>query len=326
MDRLKSKSGNEFESGKERFKEARKTATHAFYNEGLIVKDRIFAAKLRECVRRCLSVSKALKLQSSGVKRFFKISIVYQLSVKYFQCSSKADRCKLDFLEATGHLVNIAFNNMNDIVMIKGDAPNSIYVCDNTGQLKFQFQRESYPYPRVSMNISNENEIIISANVRNRAIQIYTVEGKLKKVINLPEEHRVVGVAFHQFIFKIFVLSFEYKTASYFLLCYSATGDLESSTFFSEWTGKRFRPRPNIVSNQNVPIAVVCPREIVNKTYCFLRTQSISILLYTKSQRNDKLKRTTYENTLNILFLKLMTLNLIWNTAMSILSKGRVFT
>ena len=64
----------------------------------------------------------------------------------------------------------------------------------------------------------------------------------------------------------------------------------------------------------------------VNKTYCFLRAQSISILLYTKSQRNDKLKRTTYENTLNILFLELVTLNLIWNPTMSILSKGRVFT
>ena len=50
------------------------------------------------------------------------------------------------------------------------------------------------------------------------------------------------------------------------------------------------------------------------------------VLLKTKSQRNDILKRTTYENTLNILFLKLMILNLIWNTTMSILSKGRVFT
>ena len=50
------------------------------------------------------------------------------------------------------------------------------------------------------------------------------------------------------------------------------------------------------------------------------------VLLTRDSKRNDELKRTTNENTLNILFLKLMTLNLIWNTTMSILSKDSVFT
>ena len=37
----------EFESSKERFKDARKEATHAFCNEALNIQDRIFAAKLR---------------------------------------------------------------------------------------------------------------------------------------------------------------------------------------------------------------------------------------------------------------------------------------
>ena len=37
----------EFESAKERFKDARKEATHAFCNEALNIQDRIFAAKLR---------------------------------------------------------------------------------------------------------------------------------------------------------------------------------------------------------------------------------------------------------------------------------------
>ena len=37
----------EFESAKERFKDARKRATDVFYNEGLNIQDRIFAAKLR---------------------------------------------------------------------------------------------------------------------------------------------------------------------------------------------------------------------------------------------------------------------------------------
>jgi hypothetical protein len=38
---------NESESAKERFKDARKRATHAFCNEALNVQDRIFATKLR---------------------------------------------------------------------------------------------------------------------------------------------------------------------------------------------------------------------------------------------------------------------------------------
>ena len=38
---------NESESAKERFKDARKRATHAFCNEALNIEDRIFAAKLR---------------------------------------------------------------------------------------------------------------------------------------------------------------------------------------------------------------------------------------------------------------------------------------
>ena len=33
------------------------------------------------------------------------------------------------------------------------------------------------------------------------------------------------------------------------------------------------------------------------KHTAFLRSQSVSILLYTKSQRNEKVKQTVYENT-----------------------------
>ena len=45
--KLKTQSDEEFESAKKRFEEARKTATHAFFNEALSIKHRIFAAKLR---------------------------------------------------------------------------------------------------------------------------------------------------------------------------------------------------------------------------------------------------------------------------------------
>ena len=39
------------------------------------------------------------------------------------------------------------------------------------------------------------------------------------------------------------------------------------------------------------------------KHTAFPRSQSISILLYTKSQRNEKIKRTSYEDTRNILII-----------------------
>ena len=56
IEKLKSLSGKEFDSAKKRFEEARKTATHAFWNEALSIKDRIFAAKLRVCseILECL--------------------------------------------------------------------------------------------------------------------------------------------------------------------------------------------------------------------------------------------------------------------------------
>ena len=45
--KLKINSDKEFESAKERFKDARKKATEAFCNESLSIEDRLFAAKLR---------------------------------------------------------------------------------------------------------------------------------------------------------------------------------------------------------------------------------------------------------------------------------------
>ena len=47
MENVKIYSYKEFDSAQKRFGEARKTATYAFWNEALCIKDRIFAAKLR---------------------------------------------------------------------------------------------------------------------------------------------------------------------------------------------------------------------------------------------------------------------------------------
>ena len=432
VERLKSKSGNEFESAKKRFEEARKTATHAFCNEALSVKDRIFAAKLRVCsemleclespetaltgcetflqdlhslpaIREIFSVilNRGLKSMLGKAERMEDVKSVMMInyalhqfhfkfcpdrtgnviwpgtietssrsfnpilnwrevstrkswgdgpmlpqnnlelyeSIRPYQSALKSNgdivavtcygdikvisrtgksklvvssdlgednvirhsiealavdnndniyvikclvsdvdvktyvlyifdstyqvkhRCRLDFLEASVKMVKMAINNTNDIIIIKSDIPNTIYVCDNAGQMKFKFQRDSYQSPWISISICNENDIIISGAVRKRAIHIHTNEGKLKKVINLPVGYKVVGVTFYHLISKIAVLSFHNKTASYFLLCYSKTGDLESSTFFSEKSSQHIRP--NIVARQNVPVAVIWPRRII---------------------------------------------------------------
>ena len=47
IENVKIYSYKEFDSAQKRFGEARKTATYAFWNEALCIKDRIFAAKLR---------------------------------------------------------------------------------------------------------------------------------------------------------------------------------------------------------------------------------------------------------------------------------------
>jgi hypothetical protein len=58
MGKLKCNSHDEYESAKKRFKKARERATDAFSTETLVLKDRIFAAKLRivsemlECLDR----------------------------------------------------------------------------------------------------------------------------------------------------------------------------------------------------------------------------------------------------------------------------------
>ncbi len=165
----------------------------------------------------------------------------------------------LDFLEATGDGMNVAINKNNDIIMIKND-DLYVYVCDNSGNLKFKFERNSAMIPRYAFSISNENDIMISSR-KNRTVDIYTEAGNLKLVINLPAGHQIVGVTFHHLICKIVVLSFNIQRDSYFLLCYTRTGQLETSTFFSE----RILPelRPHITSSRNVPIAVVWANRVI---------------------------------------------------------------
>ena len=430
IEKLKSLSGKEFDSAKKRFEEARKTATHAFWNEALSIKDRIFAAKLRVCseilecldcpetaitgcatflhdlhslpaIREIFSVhlnggiksrlnkeeradnvksvmminyalyqfnfrfntmcviwsgeielvdrifnpilnwqeistrkswsegpmlprndlllhetirpyhsalnshgdliavrsdddikvisktvkAKVVKLSDAGgdkvIEHFIKglaidknnnVYIVrcveirtevgdvkkYVLNVLDETYKAKHKRT-LDFLEATGHGIKLAINTDSDIIMTKNDYPD-VYVCDNSGNLKFTFKRDSVQMPRYAFAISDKNDIMISSH-RNKAVDIYTEGGNLKLVINLPVYHRVIGVAFNHIIRRIVVLSLNIDRDSFYLLSYTLTGELETSTFFCKRIEAEIRP--SITSSPSVSFAIVSAKRIV---------------------------------------------------------------
>jgi hypothetical protein len=162
---------------------------------------------------------------------------------------AKHDSCSLDFIIAKYSEVNIAINNTN-IIMTNDEDPY-VYICDNTGKLQHTFEHDSGWQP--SLGISEQDKIITSS--RNReAMVTFSEEGNLKSTVQLPESHQIFGVAYHYVIRKIIVLTYVDKNDSYFLLCYTEAGDLESSTFF--W--KRIdNDRIKITSHPSGPVAVV---------------------------------------------------------------------
>ena len=139
--------------------------------------------------------------------------------------------CVLDFLYTDGYTdLNIAVDKNQNLIMLT-ELNNQVYVCDNTGKLKFQFQRDGRLLR--SLSISNNNDIMIVSH-DCRAIHTYSTEGDLKSTIKLPDGHKAYNVAFHYSICKIIVLTYVSNKESYFLLSYSETGELENSVFFCE--------------------------------------------------------------------------------------------
>mgnify|MGYP002803953537 CR=1 FL=1 len=164
----------------------------------------------------------------------------------------------LDFLPATSTLdcLNIAISNTNDIIMIKYNDPR-VYICDNNGFLNYKFQRESVRLP--SLTMSGQDEIMISSD-DNRAVHLYSKKGSLQSTMKLPGGHVIRGVAFHYVICQIIVLSLFEKNDSYFLLCYSETGELETSTFFSNASDEK--GRPSLISHSSGYVAVITEKTV----------------------------------------------------------------
>ena len=164
--------------------------------------------------------------------------------------------CVLDFLPTKiwDPFVYIAVDKNQNLIMLS-DMNNQVYVCDNTGKLKFQFQRDGDDVR--SLSISNNNDIMIVSD-DYRAIHTYSTGGDLRSPIKVPDGHKALQVAFHHGICKIIVLAYVEKKDSYFWLSYSETGDLENSVLFckKDQNVGLYPWETNVNSHPNGPLAV----------------------------------------------------------------------
>ena len=165
------------------------------------------------------------------------IKIGFRKIIQYFSCK-------------------MVINKNNDIIITQRGDPN-VYICDELGQLKHKFVATAPKYVP-TLDISEKNEMITSCFYRED-VKIYTEEGNLKSTINLPEDHEVVGVAFHHVLCKILVLT-KKPDNSYFLLIYSQSGELETTMLVSEYISSEFFI--SLKSHPSGPVVVVAMKSI----------------------------------------------------------------
>ena len=159
--------------------------------------------------------------------------------------------CKFDVfeeIELYDIWLTIAIDKNNNMIVMNEGEPD-VFICENTGKLKRRFKPLSLSSR--FLGISNENEIMVSSSDCT-TVHLYSEEGNLKSTIKLPEGHRANGIAFHHVICRIIVLT--YVSEKYFLLCYSETGELETSTLFRNENDESY---PTITSHPSGPVAVV---------------------------------------------------------------------
>ena len=151
-------------------------------------------------------------------------SVKYEFVLHIFDGNYKIKHVSvLDFLDARGcPYVKIAVDKNQNLIM----GSDKVYVCDNLGNLKFQFEKDGGCVR--SLSISKNNDIIIVSD-DERAIRTYSTEGNLKFTIKVPKGHEVDQVAFQHGSCRVIVLTYVKKDKSRFLLCYYKSGELENS-------------------------------------------------------------------------------------------------
>ena len=198
---------------------------------------------------------RALCDENGNTKYYF---VVYAFDENY----NIKNVCVLDFLfKEYWTYVNIAVDkNQNLIKFTRWN--NQVYVCDNMGKLKSQFERDR-GWLR-SLSISRNNDIMIVSHDLS-AVHTYSTDGDLKSTIRVPDGHKALHVAFHYGICQIIVITYVQKEHSYFLLSYSETGELENSVFFCKEDGKAYLSDTEIENHPSEPVAVW-----YKKSACFI--------------------------------------------------------
>ena len=191
-------------------------------------------------------------VKSGGVEHSYVLSILdenYNVKQAY----------KLNFLDATAESyydhVEIAVDE--NMIVASKENDQHLYICDNKGSLKCKFKAN--PTWPLSLSISSKNEIIVASSDR-QAMHIYSEDGILKSTIQLPDSHEIRGVAFHFAFKRIIVRTYVEKKGSFFLLCYTEAGELETSTYFCKKS--KIDSAPQITSHSSGPFAVVTARSI----------------------------------------------------------------
>ena len=164
---------------------------------------------------------------------------------------SVTHECALDFLKVTedDESCKMAVDKNNDIIICQGNDP-FVYICNNMGQLKHKIETESFE-GRPIFCIGGKNEIVVSRDC-SQEVEIYTEEGNLKLMINVPDDHSVLSVAFHYVMCKIIVLTRDYDD-SHHLCLYSESGELETTAMVRN----DFGWCPAVISHPSGPFAVV---------------------------------------------------------------------
>ena len=152
--------------------------------------------------------------------------------------------------------VRMAVNKNNNVVICVYGG-HYVCICDNTGQLKHEFEWKLSIH---MTSISDKNEVILASFLRDN-VDLYTEEGKFKMTFKLPAGHKVQGVAFHFIVRKIVVLSClkdfpSPSENSFFLHFFSETGKLENSKFLCKKEISYFS-KLAMTSHPSGPVAVV---------------------------------------------------------------------
>ena len=172
--------------------------------------------------------------------------------------------CLLDFLVVSLGTITMVINENNEVIVVEKDWPY-VYICDDVGQLKHKFETtyfDSIPY----LSISEKNEIITSY-FESQEVRIFTEEGNLKSAIKLPEDHSVLGVAFHHVLSKIIVSTYKHRAYEHshknFLLIYSESGDLETTTCLCKSAAETYLNEIIISSHPSGPFVLLADQSIM---------------------------------------------------------------